>query len=141
MKTDGVVMDTGAFVAYLDDDDAHHRWAVGEFKKLTGAVVTCEAVLTEAAHLLRKQPATQRMLCEMVESGKMEMGMNFTEEAGAIRGLMERYEDQPMSLADACVVRLAEIWNTFTVLTTDGHFRTYRKNRREVIRCVLPAGK
>ncbi len=141
MKTDGVVMDTGPLVAYLDEDDAHHRWALAEFQKLTGKVVTCEAVLTEAAHLLRKLPEAQRSLCEMVENGEMAMGLDFAKEAGAIRNLMERYEDQPMSLADACVVRLAEIWKTFSVLSTDGHFRTYRKNRRQEITGILPPGR
>lgn len=132
-------MDTGALVAYLDEHDAHHHWAVKEFRKLTGTVVTCEAVLAEAAYLLRKLPSTQRMLLEMVESGEMELGMNLTEEAGAVHVLMERYEDQPMSLADACVVRLAEIWKTFAVLSTDGDFLMYRKNRREAIPCILPS--
>lgn len=136
--TDGVVMDTGPLVAYLDEDDAHHGWAVAEFSRLSGKVVTCEAVLTEAAYLLRNHPVMQRSLCEMVESGEMALGLDFGKDAGVIRDLMERYDDQPMSLADACVVRLAEIWKTFVVLSTDGDFRTYRKNRRQVIPCILP---
>lgn len=86
-------------------------------------------------------PATQRMLCEMIEVGDMELGMNLAEEARAIRKLMERYQDQPMSLVDACVVRLAEQWKNLTLPTIDGYFRTDKKNRRETIPCILPPGR
>lgn len=77
----------------------------------------------------------------MVEQGELQIGLELQAEAGAIRRLMETYEDQPMSLADACVVRLAELHAGFTVMTTDRHFRTYRTNRREMIPGILPPGR
>lgn len=141
MKTDGVILDTGPLVAYLDADDALHDWAVEQFGQLSGEVVTCEAVLTETAHLLRHHPAAQRTPCEMVETGAIQLGLALKAETGPVLALMEAYEDHPMSLADACVVRLAELWRNFTVLTTDRHFRSYRKHRRQIIPSILPPGR
>jgi hypothetical protein len=52
--------------------------------------------------------------------------------------LMEKYADVPMSLADACLVRMTEIYADPLVLTTDSHFRIYRRHSRQAVPCVLP---
>jgi len=51
---------------------------------------------------------------------------------------VRRYVNVPMSLADACVVRLAELHPQSAVLTVDSDFVTYRKNGRQVINVLLP---
>src|SRR5438309_5173755 len=40
--------------------------------------------------------------------------------------LMQKYTDVPMSLADACLVRLTETLADPVILTTDADFRIYR---------------
>ena len=45
-----------------------------------------------------------------------------------------------MSLADACLVRMAEILEESSILTLDDHFRVYRKNKRQVIPLLIPPG-
>lgn len=62
----------------------------------------------------------------------------FSQEKQAIIWLMQKYEDVPMSFADACLVRMTELLPEPVVLTTDTHFRIYRRNGRQVVPCVLP---
>jgi predicted nucleic acid-binding protein len=52
--------------------------------------------------------------------------------------LMRKYGDVPMSLADACLVRLAEIIPHSIVLTLDRDFTVYRKHGRQVIPLLIP---
>jgi predicted nucleic acid-binding protein len=52
--------------------------------------------------------------------------------------LIDKYDDVPMSLADACLVRMSELAADPLVLTTDADFRIYRRNGRQMIACLLP---
>jgi uncharacterized protein len=45
----------------------------------------------------------------------------------------------PMSVADACLVRMAEIFKNHVVFTLDSDFHIYRKQRHEAISCIIPA--
>ncbi len=59
-------------------------------------------------------------------------------EAEALKHLLRRYHDVPMDLADACLVRMTELYPNSTLLTLDSDFQIYRKHRREVISVILP---
>ena len=52
--------------------------------------------------------------------------------------LMRRYGDSPMSLADACLVRLSELHSDCQVFTLDAHFRRDRRHGRHVIPLLAP---
>jgi uncharacterized protein len=52
--------------------------------------------------------------------------------------LMDKYADVPMSLADACLVRMSETLPDPAVLTTDSDFKIYRRHSRQVVPCLLP---
>ena len=52
--------------------------------------------------------------------------------------LMEKYSDAPMSLADACLVRMTEALAAPVILTTDADFRIYRRHGRQVVPCITP---
>jgi uncharacterized protein len=52
--------------------------------------------------------------------------------------LISRYQDTPMSFADACLVRMAELRDEAIILTTDTDFQTYRKKGRQVIPLLIP---
>jgi uncharacterized protein len=51
---------------------------------------------------------------------------------------MRRYRDRPMSFADACLVRMAELHSDSCIWTLDRDFRFYRKNRRQTLSLVSP---
>jgi len=133
-----VIADAGPLVAFLVEREPRHAWAVEQFKLLPAPFLTCEPVLTEAFHLLKRVPNGPRRLFQMFERGLFSIEFNLADEAELLGRLMRKYEDLPMSLADACLVRMAEINPTAIVFTLDRHFRVYRKHGRQAIEVVTP---
>ena len=131
MKT---ILDTGPLVALMLAEDRWHDWAVETFKVVEPPLLTCEAVLAEAAYLTR-QPAD---VIARIAGGALKVEMSMTQEAGAIERLLRRYAGR-MDLADACVVRLSELRPKAKVLTLDVKgFTVYRRNGREAIPLLVP---
>jgi uncharacterized protein len=131
-----VIADTGPLVAFLVEREPRHSWAVEQFKALPAPFLTCEPVLTEAFHLLNRVARGPQRLFDMLEQGLFTIDFKLAKEAKALERLIRKYEDLPMSLADACLVRMAEIHPTATVFTLDRHFRVYRKHGRQTIDLV-----
>jgi uncharacterized protein len=129
----GVIVDTGPLVALLNRTDTHHAWVVQQLQGIAPPMITCEAVLAEATYLTRSVLGARVALIEMVGEGFLSIGLSLAEQHGAILKLVRRYTDVPMSLADACLVRLAEMHPQSPVLTLDSDFKVYRKNGRQVI--------
>ena len=132
------LLDAGPLVAFLDHRDAHHAWAKARFGEVRGPFLTCEAVISETCFLLRKFPRAIRAALDQLISGKVVINFDLNSEAQAVAALMDRYANVPMSLADACLVRTAELHDGSPILTLDGDFRIYRKNGREPLDAVLP---
>jgi predicted nucleic acid-binding protein len=133
-----VLIDTGPLVAVLRRRDEHHAWARAHFDGFEEACITCEAVLSESFFLLEPAPGGKEALCSLVERGIVTVPFSFSGHAAEILRLIRRYRDTPMSFADACVVRMAEITANATVFTTDSDFRSYRKNGRQTIPLIAP---
>ena len=131
------VVDTGPLVAYFCANEARHNWAVQQFAKLTPPLLTCEPVLTETCFLLTRQKVEAWRLLESLGDGALRIALHLDAEAEAVRDLMSRYSDIPMSLADACVVRLAEI-SGLPVCTLDSDFTIYRANGRKRLGLIIP---
>jgi uncharacterized protein len=70
---------------------------------------------------------------------EIRIGLQLEQQMEAIRALMERYADVPMSLADACLVRLAETTG-LPVCTLDRDFAIYRTHRRRALTLITPHG-
>lgn len=132
------ILDTGPLVALLSARDRYHEWAKSSFGEVTPPALTCEAVLAEAWHLLRGTTNGQRALLDLIGSGTVAVEFALMAELQSVRRLLLRYRDRPMSLADACLVRLAELFDDATVVTLDGDFAVYRKNGRQAIPLVSP---
>jgi predicted nucleic acid-binding protein len=135
----GVLIDTGPLVAYLSPRDNHHSWAVETLENLAPPIVTCEPVLTEACFLVARNRLPAAAVLEPVERGRMRVGLLIEEEMAAICALMRRYENVPMSLADACLVRLAEMTG-LPICTLDRDFEVYRAHRRRELDLIIPPG-
>jgi predicted nucleic acid-binding protein len=135
MATSALV-DAGFLVALLSRRDANHRWAAAQAPRLPPPWVTCEAVLSEASHLLGGTGT--RGLASLLRRGALVCGYRFADDMEAVLKLLEKYADVPMSFADACLVRMTETLNNPMVLTTDSDFRIYRRHGRQIIPCVLP---
>ena len=52
--------------------------------------------------------------------------------------LLDKHADIPMSIADACLVRLTEILPDPLLLTTDSDFKIYRRLGRRSIPTRMP---
>jgi predicted nucleic acid-binding protein len=133
------LLDTGPLVALLKRDERHHRWATDAFAALDGRLLTCEAVLTEAFFLLQRWPAVIASVMDRVERGRLEVEQ-LADEPAALRSLMTKYRDVPMSFADACLVRLAERHTEARVLTLNSDFAVYRRAGRHVVPLIAPWG-
>jgi predicted nucleic acid-binding protein len=101
-------------------------------------LLTCEPVLTEAAFLLKREGRDTDPLFELLERGVIRIALTIQEQKADLRTLMRRYRTRPMSLADACLVRLSEIHAAAEVLTLDGDFRIYRRHGNKVIPVRMP---
>jgi uncharacterized protein len=133
-----VLLDTGPLVAFLSRRDKYHRWSVNQFSRTSGPVLTCEPVLTEACFLMAKLTNGSESVLKLVETGLIRIGFDLEPELTAIRKLVVRYVNVPMSLADACLVRMSEQYSGGTVLTIDSDFKIYRKHGRQVIPVIMP---
>ncbi|OGA46288.1 MAG: hypothetical protein A3G24_15650 [Betaproteobacteria bacterium RIFCSPLOWO2_12_FULL_62_13] len=134
-----IIVDTGPLVAYLNRRDRWHRWVVDQMAALVPPLVTCEPVLTEACFLMHRAGGRPAELLRKVAQGSLEIGIDIEDDASAIESLMQRYADMPMSLADACLVRLTERLPDCRLFTLDADFEHYRRNGRQVIPLLRPA--
>jgi len=133
-----VLLDTGPLVSYLLPELQGHSWAATQWKTLSPPLLTCEPVLTEAAFLLRREGRDASVLFALLEAGAIRIAMSVQEEQADLRALMHRYRNRPMSLADACMVRLAELHSDGEVFTLDSDFRIYRRHGNKVIPVRMP---
>jgi predicted nucleic acid-binding protein len=130
------LVDAGFLVALLSRRDANHRWAALQALELPPPWMTCEAVLSETAHLLGGRGIGS--LAQLLRRGAVVCRYRFADDMPAALKLLEKYADLPMSFADACLVRMTETLDDPVLLTTDGDFRIYRRLGRQMIPCVMP---
>jgi predicted nucleic acid-binding protein len=138
MAATKVLVDTGPLVAYWNESDSHHDWAVRQWASLVDPVYTCEAVISEAAFLLRDDGLESDHLWTALERGIVRVEFDFEVQKPDLLRLLRKYRDQPMSVADACLVRLSELNDRSVVFTTDQDFSVYRRNGRGLIPLIAP---
>jgi predicted nucleic acid-binding protein len=131
-----VLADAGYLVGILADRDAHHGWANTIADRHPPPWTTCEAALSEAFYLLGAQGASP--LVELLRRRMVTCPFRLDDHAEEVLALMKKYASVPMSLADACLVRMTEVMAQPVLLTTDSDFRIYRRHGRQVVPCVLP---
>lgn len=135
-----VLADTGVLVALLDRRERFHAWAVEQARGLLPPLHTCEPVLAELCFLLGETAGGRAAVRHNLKHGAWQLGFSLEAERERVFALMDTYADQPMSLADACLVRMAELHDGAIVFTLDHHFRIYRRNRRQSIPLIIPPG-
>src|SRR5262245_37994510 len=106
-----VLIDSGVILAALRRRDEHHGWAKSHLQALADPCVTCEAVLSESFFLLSRLKEGKNRLASMLERRVVIVDFTFSAHRQEILHLLKRYADTPMSFADACLVRMAELHN------------------------------
>ena len=132
-----VLVDAGFLVALLSRRDSHHRWAVTQAPGHAPPWRTCEAVLSEAFHLLGARGAPG--LSALLRRRALIVAFDLDNDVESVLKLLQKYVDVPMSLADACLVRMTETLPNPVILTTDSDFRIYRRHSRQMIPCMMPS--
>ncbi|HEY1291373.1 MAG TPA: PIN domain-containing protein [Burkholderiales bacterium] len=140
MAARNVVVDAGPIVASLVASDAHHAWTRDELSRMRPPLLTCEAALLEAAFIVQRAGGHPDAVPALVERGMLRIAFSLQDQAAHLAALMRRYATLPMSLTDACLVRMAELLDDAVVMTFDSDFRVYRKHNRRVIPLLAPEG-
>ena len=131
-----VLVDAGFIVALLSVRDTHHDWAVARATDHPPPWSSCEVALSEAFHLVGAPGVSS--LAALLDRGSLRPAFDLASHLPPVLRLMRKYADVPMSLADACLVRMTEVFAEPTLLTTDSDFRVYRRHSRHVVPCVTP---
>ena len=125
-----VLVDTGPLVALLDRSDPYHLTCQETLSSLDDSLVTVWPVMTEAMYMLRAYWQAQDALWEMLDTAAVEIMPLGIEDLPRMRELMRKYRDQPMDLADAALVRVAERERLRRIFTLDRRdFQIYRPSR------------
>ena len=134
------LLDTGPLVAFFDRSDSYHAWARQIWSQAPLPMLTCDAVLAEATYLLHERAGLcPSAVLELVNRRILRSSFVVDSEAAALSGLLNKYRDQEMQLADACLVRMSELHREAKVFTVDvTDFRRYRRFDRRVISLVSP---
>lgn len=132
-----VLLDTGVIVALLDRSENQHRACAEAVDGVDAPLVTCEAVIAESCYLLRNLPGASEAVIENVAAGIFQVPFQLSQEADSIRKILRRYRDRKIDFADACLIRLADAFQTADILTLDADFRVYRWGRSKAFR-IMP---
>ena len=134
------LLDTGPLVAFFDRSDADHEWAKQQWAQAPVPMLTCEAVLAEAAYLLQEHAGLpNEKILALFERKIITVPFRLEEHADPVTHLLEKYRDQEMQLADACLVRMSELKRDCRVFTLDRQeFQVYRRFERQLIPLVVP---
>ena len=131
------IADTGFLVAFVNRNDRHHEWAARLAAQVTESLLTCDAVLAEAAFHL----GSAGIALGLVRDGLVKPALDISEQLPQLMELAGRFADRQPDLADVCLIRLSELYSRHRVITTDvADFRVYRRNRREAIPLLCPPG-
>lgn len=132
------IIDTGFLVALLNRSEQYHSWVKAQLSQISAPLLTCEAVITETCFLLQNIHQGEDTILKLIDSQKLQIPFQINQESPTIQELMQQYRSVPMSLADACLVRMTEIYPNSTLLPLDSDFQIYRRNKNKLIQIIMP---
>jgi len=134
----GVLVDTGPLVAFFNKRDRFHDWTAVQWNQIAAPMLTCEAVVSETCFLLSGIKGGSDRVMQLVQRKILKISFHLEEHIDPVNKLLIKYQSVPMSLADACLVRMSELHSNSSVFTLDSDFNLYRKNGRQVIPSIMP---
>jgi uncharacterized protein len=133
-----VLLDTGVIVALLDRSEKHHRVCAEIVGQIEQPFVTCEAVIAESCYLVRNLRGASEAILENIAAGIFQIPFELTREAAGVKRILQKYRDRTISLADACLIHLANGIGTGQILTLDADFEIYRWGKNKTFQ-KMPA--
>ena len=132
------IADTGFLVAFGNRRDSHHAWALEVARRVTEPLLTCDAVIAEAAFHLR----SASLVLAFIQEGLVRPAFVLADHLARLAELASRYADRAPDLADLCLIRMSELHPRHPVITTDlADFKVYRRGRREAIPLIHPPAR
>ncbi|MGA2246094.1 MAG: PIN domain-containing protein [Verrucomicrobiota bacterium] len=138
MAATKILIDSGPLVGFVSDRDQYHHWSMDIWNKLYEPMWTCEAVLSETIFLLQSDGVAIDSLLDLFERELVKLDFDVAAHRPDVWTLLRKYADQPMSLADACLVRMTELNDHCQIFTTDKDFLVYRRKGRSIIPLLAP---
>ena len=135
-----VLLDTSVIVALLDRSEKSHQVCSETVRALDAPLVTCEAVIAESRYLLRNLPGASEAVIDNVIAAIFQVPFQLTRDAAGVKQRIRKYSDRKIDLADACLIRLADNFETGDILTLDHDFEIYRWGKNKPFR-ILPETK
>ena len=134
-----VIVDTGILVSLIDRSDRHHTWVIEQLTQIAPPLLTCEAVFSETWFLLQRVTKGRETLLQLLEQQQVIVQFDLNAELLRVITLLTSYQSVPVSLADAELVRMAELYPNNLIFTLDRDFQIYRKNRNRPISLLSPS--
>jgi uncharacterized protein len=132
---EAVILDASPLIAYFDATEDHHAWCIHQFEAVKPPLLSCEAAMAEAIYVVESRGGDSDRI---FRQGVIQLPFRLNDEIEAVIALRRRYSDVPMSLADACLLRMSETRTNARVFTLDGDFKIYRRHGRQVIPLIFP---
>lgn len=134
--TGPIVVDTGPLVAAFDKRDALAARTAEALKTIRGPMFTCEPVLAETWFLLSRLPTAWEKVVKWIDQGILQIAFDLDSNGDSVFPMMRKYRDLPMSLADACLVLMADANPGSRIFTFDHHFALYRAPSRRKLKPI-----
>lgn len=134
-----IFLDAGPWVDYFNLDGKFHAWSQRQFERFTH-FVSCEVVLGEVCARLRYYGLDERMALRSVQSGQVKLDFPLGEHVSGVLPLMNKYADQQMDVADACLLWMSHLEKDSILITLDKQFRDVYRIGRDNVPHELPEG-
>jgi predicted nucleic acid-binding protein len=132
-----VLLDTGVIVALLDRSENFHQASSAAVSSLEAPLITCEAVIAESCYLLRNLSGAPEAIIDNIVAGIFQIPLQLSREAAGVKQVLRKYRDRKIDLADACLIRLADEFETADILTLDRDFEVYRWRKNKPFHLLL----
>ena len=139
MSRRDILIDSGPLVAFLNERDEHHQICLEEAKRLRGQFLTSWSVVTEAAHLSKRQAGAVHKLLMWIQTSELRILQLSEQDTPGIADILDRYGDQGFDFADATLMYLSDRDDISTIFTIDRrHFSIFRTLHRKSLN-IVPA--
>jgi predicted nucleic acid-binding protein len=132
-----VLLDTSVIVALIDRTERLHSRCTEIAQAQTAPLITCEAVIAESCHLLRRYRGGAGAVLDNVAAGLFQIPLQLKMAADSVQKVIRKYQDRQVDLADACLVHLATVLDTGDILTLDRDFEVYRWGANKEFRFLV----
>ncbi len=127
-----ILVDAGPLIALFRRRDAYHSRALSFIKNYKGRLLTTWPVITEVIHELNR-PDVQEKFLLWIERGGLQVVDLGEGSITSLIGLIKKYADLPMDLADATLMLYAEKAGIREVVSIDSDSKFYRTAKKDYL--------